>query len=202
MAKLDAADAGAHLRSELEQLEANESRRRHRRTGCGADRRGARYRREHRPWPRTTCGADWPAWWPMRRGRRTARTASANAVLGLAAGAVEILIESTRVTGDAGALERGDDEARIGAVRCVLGLAYNTPGAAPAVDRAIPEAAEHPAPAGPRRSISAAPPRRAHRPAPLPGGGCAPSQTRSRRGSSLHTSPSARRWKSRCRREE
>ena len=38
----------------------------------------------------------------------------ANAVLGLAAGAVELLIEGTRVVGDAATPERGDDEARIG----------------------------------------------------------------------------------------
>src|SRR6202020_2940374 len=67
----------------------------------------------------------------------------ANAVLGLAAGAVELLIEGTRVVGDAATPERGDDEARIGALERVLGLADDPARAAPAVDRAILEVAEH-----------------------------------------------------------
>ncbi len=67
----------------------------------------------------------------------------ANAVFGLPAGAVEILIEGTRVVGDAGALERGDDEARIGALLRVLGLADDAASSVPAVDRAILEVAKH-----------------------------------------------------------
>src|SRR5262245_23214761 len=47
----------------------------YRRIGCGADRHGAKYRPEHRPWPRTTCEAASPAGWSTRRDRRTARTA-------------------------------------------------------------------------------------------------------------------------------
>ena len=39
--------------------------------------------------------------------------------------------------------ERGDDEAGIGALEGVLGLADDPARAAPAVDRAIPEVAEH-----------------------------------------------------------
>src|SRR5271166_5248014 len=67
----------------------------------------------------------------------------ADTVLGLSAGAVELLIEGTRVVGDAGALEGGDDKARIGALQRVLGLADDAARAAPAVDRAILEVAEH-----------------------------------------------------------
>ena len=40
--------------------------------------------------------------------------------------------------------ERGDDKARIGAVRRVLSLADDAPFPAPAVERAIPEVAEQP----------------------------------------------------------
>ncbi len=102
----------------------------------------------------------------------------ANTVLGLSAGAIELLVEGTRIVGNAAALERGDDEARIGALKRVLGLADNPARAAPTVDRAIPEVAEH-----------------ARRPARggtetlrlgkltdecrLPAGDCAPGQTRS-----------------------
>ncbi len=106
----------------LQQLEAQWSRRRHRRTGCGADRHGVRYRREHRPWLRTTCGVGWPAWWPTRRDRRTARTARHRGSRP-AAGAVELFVEGTRVVGDAATPERGDDKARIEApLERVLGL--------------------------------------------------------------------------------
>jgi hypothetical protein len=45
----------------------------------------------------------------------------ANAVLGLATGAIQILIQSARI-GQAGMFERGDDKARIGAVQRVLGV--------------------------------------------------------------------------------
>src|SRR6476660_5371407 len=43
-----------------------------------------------------------------------------NTVLGLAAGAVELLIETARIVGTAGALEGCNDEARIGALQRVL----------------------------------------------------------------------------------
>src|SRR6202050_4400169 len=57
--------------------------------------------------------------------------------------AVQALVESTAI-GHAGVFERGDDKARIGTVRRVLGLADNAPFAAPAVTRAIAEVTEHP----------------------------------------------------------
>ena len=82
-------------------------------------------------------------------------------------------IEGTRGVGDAGALGRGDNEARIGALQRVLGLADNAARAAPAVDGAILEVAEH-APAGPRRSINASP--RQADTGGLPSGDCAPGQ--------------------------
>ena len=44
-------------------------------------------------------------------------------------------VESARIIGGVGALERGDDEARIGALQRVLGLADNPPRAAPTVYR-------------------------------------------------------------------
>ena len=52
-------------------------------------------------------------------------------------------VESARIIGGVGALERGDDEARIGALQRVLGLADNPPRAAPTVYRAILAVAEH-----------------------------------------------------------
>ena len=76
-----------------------------------------------RPTRRKVSTRTWP--WPERHaeliglhgGRRGAISEQlelfADAILGLSAGAVEILIEGTRVVGDAGALEEGDDEARI-----------------------------------------------------------------------------------------
>ena len=54
-----------------------------------------------------------------------------------------LLVEGARI-GETGVSERGDDKARIGAVRRVLGLADDAPFPAPAVERAIPEVAEHP----------------------------------------------------------
>jgi hypothetical protein len=147
--EVDAADAGAHLRPELQQLEANgrdggigELAVAQTDAAQGIDENIGHGRERH---------AQLIGLHGSRRGAVPGSSPGtsqlellANAVLGLAAGAVEILIERTRVIGDASALERGDDEARIGAVRCVLGLADNAPGAAPAVDRAIPEVAEHP----------------------------------------------------------
>ena len=56
---------------------------------------------------------------------------------------VQVLVEGTGI-GHAGVFERGDDKARIGTVRRVLGLADNAPFAAPAVTRAIAEVTEHP----------------------------------------------------------
>jgi hypothetical protein len=61
-----------------------------------------------------------------------------------AASAVQILVEGAGVIGEAGAFERGDDEARIGAVQRVLGLADDAPCPAPAVNCAILEVAEYP----------------------------------------------------------
>src|ERR1700685_3483750 len=141
--EVDAAYAGAHQRPELEQLEANgrdggigELAVAQTDAAQGIDENIGHGRERH---------SELIGLHGCRRGAIGEQLELlANAVLSLAAGAVEILIESTRVIGDAGALERGDDEARIGAVRCVLGLADNTPGAAPAVDRAIREVAEHP----------------------------------------------------------
>src|SRR5439155_25433702 len=68
----------------------------------------------------------------------------AHPVLGLAARTVEVLVKRARLPGEAGASERGDDEARIGALQRVLGLADDPPIAAPAVARAIAEVAERP----------------------------------------------------------
>src|SRR6202042_1798858 len=140
--EVDAADAGAHLRPELEQLEADgrdggigELAVAQTDAAQGIDENIGHGRERHAQ----LIG--------LHGGRRGAVGEQlelfADAILGLAAGAVEILIESARVIGDAGALERGDDEARIGAIERVLGLANDAPGAAPAVDRAIPEVAEH-----------------------------------------------------------
>jgi hypothetical protein len=140
---VDAAYAGAHLRAELEQLEANgrdggigELAVAQTDAAQGIDENIGHGRERH---------AELIGLHGCRRGAVGEQLKLlANAVLGLAAGAVEILIESTRVVGDAGALERGDDEARIGAVRCVLSLADDAASSVPAVDRALPEVAEHP----------------------------------------------------------
>src|SRR6266404_2754956 len=59
-----------------------------------------------------------------------------------AASAIEILIERARIIGGAGALERGDHEAGIGAFQRVLGLADDTALTAPAVERPVPEVVE------------------------------------------------------------
>src|SRR5258708_19256395 len=67
----------------------------------------------------------------------------ADAVLGLSASAIEILIERARIQGGR-ALERGDDEAGIGAFQRVLGFTDDTALAAPAVERSIAEVVEHP----------------------------------------------------------
>src|SRR5206468_12655686 len=64
----------------------------------------------------------------------------ADAVLGLSARAVEVLVERARRY--AGAAQGGDDEAGIGAVQRVLGLADDPALAAPAIPRAIAEVAE------------------------------------------------------------
>src|SRR5208283_3966198 len=63
-----------------------------------------------------------------------------DAVLHVAAGAVDVLVEFSR----AGlcALERGDDEARIGLVLCPLRLGDDAAPAAPAVERAPLEVLE------------------------------------------------------------
>ena len=61
---------------------------------------------------------------------------------------VQVLVEGARI-GETGVSERGDDKARIGAVRRVLGLADDAPFPAPTVERAIPEVTEHPG--GPAR---------------------------------------------------
>src|SRR5436305_9939975 len=94
------------------------------------------------PWPRTTCGADWPAWWPTRRDRRTVRTAR-RCGSRLRRGRNRGPHEGARIVGEAGALEGGDDKARIGALQRMLGLGNDAAGAAPAVDGAILEVAEH-----------------------------------------------------------
>jgi hypothetical protein len=106
---VDAAHAGSHLRPELQQLEPNG------RDGgaCelavaqtdavqGIDENVGHGRERHAE----LIG--------LHGGRRGAIGEQlelfANTVLGLAAGAVEILVESTRIVGDAAALEGGDDE--------------------------------------------------------------------------------------------
>ena len=135
---MDAAHAGAHLRPELEQLEANgrdggigELAMAQTDAAQGIDENIGHGRERHAQ----LIG--------LHGGRRGAIGEQlellANAVLGLAAGAVELLIEGTRVVGDAATPERGDDEARIGALERVLGLADDPARAAPAVDRAIPK---------------------------------------------------------------
>src|SRR6202051_3716510 len=65
----------------------------------------------------------------------------ADAVLSLAARAVEVLVEGARVK--AAALERSDDKARIGALLIVLGFADDAPLAAPAVERRIAKVTEN-----------------------------------------------------------
>src|SRR5258708_37860042 len=67
----------------------------------------------------------------------------ADAVLGLSASAIEILIERARIQSGR-ALERGDDEAGVGAFQRVLGFTDDTALAAPAVERSIAEVVEHP----------------------------------------------------------
>ena len=104
--EVDAADAGAHLRPELQQLEANgrdggigELAVAQTDAAQGIDENIGHGRERHAQ----LIG--------LHGGRRGAVGEQlellANAILGLASGAVEILIESTRVPGDAGALERG-----------------------------------------------------------------------------------------------
>ena len=61
-------------------------------------------------------------------------------VLDLAAGAVDLLVEGLAV--DLGGGERGHDEARVRALGQVLGLGYDPPFAAPAVERGVGEVVE------------------------------------------------------------
>src|SRR5258708_30257074 len=67
----------------------------------------------------------------------------ADAVLGLSASAIEIVIEGGGIQGGRG-VERGDDEAGSGAFQRVLGFADDTALAAPAVEGSIAEVVEHP----------------------------------------------------------
>ena len=139
---MDAAHAGAHLRSELEQLETNG-----RDGGIGelskAQTDTAQSVNEN------ICHGREPhaELIGLHGGRRGAIGEQfellADAVLGFAAGAIEVLIEGARIVGEAGALEGGDDKARIGALQRMLGLGNDAAGAAPAVDGAILEVAEH-----------------------------------------------------------
>lgn len=66
----------------------------------------------------------------------------ANAVPGLGPGAIEIFIGGAGV-GEV-AFERGDDEAGVGSLQGVLGLSDDPASAAPALERAMAEVAEHP----------------------------------------------------------
>ena len=138
--EVDAADAGAHLRPELEQLEADgrdggigELAVAQTDAAQGIDENIGHGRERHAQ----LIG--------LHGGRRGAVGEQlellANAVLGLAAGAVEILIERC-VVGDAGALDGGDEETRIGALERVLGLADDAASSVPAVDRSILEVAK------------------------------------------------------------
>jgi hypothetical protein len=77
----------------------------------------------------------------MRRGRLRARTAR-RCGSQPRTGAVEFLVE--RAPRYPGFRQRGHDEAGIGALRRVLGLADDAPVAAPAVERAVAEVAEQP----------------------------------------------------------
>src|SRR5207244_152286 len=65
-----------------------------------------------------------------------------DAVLHLPAGAVELLVE--RLGLPLFAAERGDDEARVGFVGNVLGLADHPTPAAPALERRVAKLPEHP----------------------------------------------------------
>src|SRR4249919_4100 len=129
--EVDAAHAGAYLRPELEQLEANGLGR-----GVGelseAQTNAAQGIDEnigHGREPHTELIG-------LHGGRRGSIGEQlellADAVLSFAAGAIEILVKAASIVGDTGALERGDDKARIGAVQRVLGLANDAAGAAPA----------------------------------------------------------------------
>ena len=140
--EVDAAHAGSHLRTELEQLEANggdggigELAMAQTDAAQGIDENIGHGRERHTQ----LIG--------LHGGRRGAIGEQlellTNAVLGFSAGAVELLVEGARIVGDAATLEGGDDEARIGALQRMLGLADNPAGAAPTVDRAILEVAEH-----------------------------------------------------------
>ena len=139
---MDAAHAGSYLRAELQQLEANgrdggigELAVAQTDAAQGIDENIGHGRERH---------AELIGGHGGRRGAIGEQfELLANTVLGLSAGAIELLVEGARIIGDAAALERGDDEARIGALERVLGLADNPARAAPAVDRAIPEVAEH-----------------------------------------------------------
>ena len=138
---MDAAYAGAHLCSELEQLEPNG-----RNCGIGElamaqanpaqsiDENVGHGRKPHAELIGLHGGGGGAI--------REQLELLADTVLGLAAGAVEILVEGTRVVSDAGALERGDNKARVGALQRVLGLADDAAGTVLAVERAILEVAE------------------------------------------------------------
>jgi hypothetical protein len=117
---VDAAHAGTHLRPELEQLEPNgrdggigELAMAQTDAAQGIDENIGHGRERHTQLIGGHGG---------RRGTIGKQLELlANTVLGLAAGAVELLVETTCIVGTAGALEGGDDEARIGALERVLG---------------------------------------------------------------------------------
>ena len=148
---MDAAHTGSHLRPELQQLEPNgrdggigELAVAQTDAAQGVDQHIGHGRERHAE----LIG--------LHGGRRGAIGEQlellANTVLGLSAGAIELLVEGTRIVGNAGALERGDDEARIGALQRVLGLADNPPCAAPTVDACNTGSRGTRAPAGPRQA--------------------------------------------------
>ena len=113
--EVDAAHAGAHLRAELQQLEPNgrdggigELTVAQTDAAQGIDENIGHGRERH---------AELIGGHGGRRGAICEQLELlTNAVLSLAAGAIELLVEGARVVGDATTLEGGDDEARIGAL--------------------------------------------------------------------------------------
>jgi hypothetical protein len=92
---------------------------------------------------------DWRACWPPRRGRQSGRAGILDAVLHLATGAVDPLVDAAGI--GLLALQRGDDKARVGLATGPLGLADDAPAARPAVEGGpaeVAEAAGRPAGAG------------------------------------------------------
>ena len=117
---MNAANAGAHQSTELQQLEPDGG-------GCGVGELGMAQADATQGLDENVGHCREPHAQLVGRHRGGRRAVGeqlellADAVLRLAAGAIEILVEGARFMGEAGALERGDDKTRIGALRRMLG---------------------------------------------------------------------------------